>query len=195
MVKKKRIFIILSIIIIGVVCLTLVLTSIGLIRIEEIKEGDYVYAYNEKTRKKELKKVKQVFRNKTKEWFHLFFKNFENGNVQEIICTSNHRIFIKNKGWTKACEIEENDKVVLFNDKELVVEKMSNQLLNDYEIIYNFEVEDLHNYYVGEEMVLVHNDCKSRAFRAAKRSENIPKSSIPDNIVKCQYYFNQKREY
>ena len=38
---------------------------------------------------------------------------------------------------------------------------MFNQLLDDYEIIYNFEVEDLHNYYVGEEMILVHNDCRS----------------------------------
>ena len=40
---------------------TLVLTSIGLIKIEDIKVGDEVLSYNEETNKKELKKVKRIF--------------------------------------------------------------------------------------------------------------------------------------
>lgn len=54
---------------------TLVLTESGLVKIEDIKPGDKVYAYDEKTNKKQLKEVKQVFRNKTKEWLHLVVQN------------------------------------------------------------------------------------------------------------------------
>ena len=43
---------------------TLILTLIGLVKIEDIKVGDEVYSYNEETNKKELKKVKRIFRNK-----------------------------------------------------------------------------------------------------------------------------------
>lgn len=35
---------------------TLILTSLGLMKIEEIKVGDKVWSYNEKTKKKNLKK-------------------------------------------------------------------------------------------------------------------------------------------
>ena len=33
------------------------------------------------------------------------------------------------------------------------------QVLDHFETTYNFEVEDNHNYYVGVECILVHNDC------------------------------------
>lgn len=138
---------------------TLVLTSVGLIKIEDIKEGDFVYAYDEKTKKKSLKTVAQIFRNKTKEWVHLFVKNPKTNKIQEIVCTPNHRIYIKNKGWIKTIEILENDKVLLYNGEEGCVISKEIQKLEDYETIYNFEVEELHNYFVGTEKVLVHNDC------------------------------------
>lgn len=138
---------------------TLVLTSIGLVKIENIKEGDFVYAYDEKTKKKSLKVVAQIFRNKTKEWVHLFVKNPKTNKIQEIVCTPNHRIYIKNKGWIKTIEILENDKVLLYNGGEAVVVNKEVQKLENYETIYNFEVEELHNYFVGTEKVLVHNDC------------------------------------
>lgn len=39
-----------------------------------IKVGDKVWSYNEKNKKKELKTVKNIFRNKTNKWVHLFVK-------------------------------------------------------------------------------------------------------------------------
>ena len=38
----------------------------------DIKVGDKVLSYNEKNKKKELKTVKNIFRNKTNKWVHLF---------------------------------------------------------------------------------------------------------------------------
>ena len=39
------------------------------------------------------------------------------------------------------------------------------------EVTYNFEVEDFHTYYVGENSVLVHNDCRSTQRRKYWKNE------------------------
>ncbi|MGM9899242.1 MAG: Hint domain-containing protein [Bacilli bacterium] len=78
---------------------------------------------------------------------------------KEIVCTLNHRIFVKNKGWIKASQIIESDKTLLYNNDEAKVIRKTIQKLDEYDTIYNFEVEELHNYYVGNLNVLVHNDC------------------------------------
>ena len=138
---------------------TLVLTSIGLVKIEDIKVGDEVYSYNEETNKKELKKVKRIFRNKTNEWLHLTIKTKD--KEEEIICTKNHRIYINNKGWIEAKDILENDEVLLYNNIIGTVIKKELQILDHYETTYNFEVEDNHNYFVSDSCVLVHNQCSN----------------------------------
>ena len=138
---------------------TLVLTSIGLLKIEDIKEGDEVWAYNEETGEKALKKVVNLFRKETKEWMHLFVENPISKVTEEIICTPSHRIYIKEKGWLKASEILVNDEVLLYNNNSGIVRKIELEKLEHPEVTYNFEVEDYHNYFVSEESVLVHNDC------------------------------------
>lgn len=39
----------------------------------------------------------------------------------------------------------------------MAVEKVKLELLNIPVTVYNFEVEDFHTYYVGENSILVHN--------------------------------------
>ena len=112
-----------------------------------------------KINKKELKKEKRIFRNKTNEWLHLTIKTKD--KEEEIICTKNHRIYINNKGWIEAKDILENDEVLLYNNVIGTVIKKELQILDHYETTYNFEVEDNHNYYVSDSCILVHNDCKS----------------------------------
>ena len=138
---------------------TLVLTSIGLVKIEDIKPDDEVWSYNEETKEKELKKVKQVFRNKTKEWLHLKVVNEETQKEENKTCTKYHRIYVKNKGWIEAINILENDLVLMYNNIQGRVISKELQVLDHFETTYNFEVEDNHNYYVGEECILVHNEC------------------------------------
>lgn len=101
---------------------TLVLTSLGLKKIEEIKVGDKVWSYNEKTKKKELKRVKNIFRNKTNKWLHLIVKI--NESEEEVICTTNHRFYVNEKGWIDAINIIENDELLLYNNKGKVIKKI-----------------------------------------------------------------------
>ena len=47
----------------------------------------------------------------------------------------------------------------MYNNIKCKVIKKQLQHLENEETTYNFEVEDNHNYYVGENSVLVHNHC------------------------------------
>ena len=138
---------------------TLVLTSIGLVKIKNIKPNDEVWSYNEETKERELKKVKQVFRNKTKEWLHLKVVNEETQKEENKTCTKSHRIYIRNKGWIEAINILDNDIVLMYNNIQGKVISKDLLVLDHFETTYNFEVEDNHNYYVSDECVLVHNEC------------------------------------
>ena len=66
-----------------------------------------------------------------------------------------------------ANKIVENDKVLLYNDLEGIVLRKEIEKLDSYETTYNFEVEDNHNYYVGQETVLVHNKCAEEYLKEA----------------------------
>lgn len=161
---------------------TLVMTSIGSKPIEEIQVGDEVWAYDEETGEKSLKKVVNLFRNTTKKWIHLLFE-FENGNTEEIVCTEGHPFYVNNFGWIVADKLFENDEVLLYTNKKAIVLEKEIQILAKEETTYNFEVEDFHTYYVGSNEILVHNECGKRAaMRAAKRSENIPMNQKTDSI-------------
>ena len=61
----------------------------------------------------------------------------------------------------EANEILENEEVLLYNNVIGKVIRKELENLTYEETTYNFEVEDNHNYYVGEECVLVHNDCSA----------------------------------
>ena len=60
-----------------------------------------------------------------------------------------------------ACKLRAGDILLTINGRYVVVEKVQHELLETPVKVYNFEVEGLHNYYVGNgySSVLVHNDC------------------------------------
>ena len=95
----------------------------------------------------------QLFRNETSEWIHLTIDG------KEITCTPEHPFYSPVKGWTAACELRAGDILVTINGDYVVLETIQHELLEKPEITYNFEVEDFHTYFVGDNGVLVHNSC------------------------------------
>lgn len=162
---------------------TSVLTSVGLVAIENISSGDFVWAENPETREKELKRVVQTFVNETNELVHVYV------NDEEIVATPEHPFYVPQRGWTSAIELRAGDILVLQNGKYVVVEKIQHEILEKPVTVYNFEVEDFHTYYIGNSSVLVHNDCgpklqatydtRKQAFNAAKREIGVPRSQQP----------------
>ncbi len=136
---------------------TLVQTKNGEKPIEEIKVGDYVWAYDEYSKDTALKQVVETYVNETDELTHIFV------NGEEIICTPTHPFYNPVKDWTDAVHLRAGDILVLVNGEYVVVEKVQHELLENPVKVYNFQVEDYHTYYVSESGVLVHNSCRPKS--------------------------------
>ena len=148
---------------------TLILTSIGNKKIEDIKVGDEVWAYNEETGTNKLKRVVHLFKGKTTKWTNLIVDI--DGRKEKIVCTPGHKIYLPElKKWISAGKLQLNSKVLLSNGYYGTI--IENELihLDHEEDTYNFEVEEYHNYYVGTEGILVHN-----------RKCNWIEKSVPDD--------------
>lgn len=128
-----------------------VLTSMGKVPIEDIKVGDWVYAENPETGEVTLKQVVQTFESETSEIVHVII------NGEEITTTPGHPFYVSDKGWVGAEELCRGDKVLLYSQQYVFVEDVSVKYLKETVTVYNFEVEDYHTYFVGENSILVHN--------------------------------------
>ena len=59
--------------------------------------------------------------------------------------------------WVSASRLKNGDKVLLSNGNYGIIQAVKVEQLENPETTYNFEVEDFHTYYVGENSVCVHN--------------------------------------
>ena len=160
---------------------TLVCTETGEVAIEQIQQGDYVWAWNESTGDVALKQVVETYINETSELTHIFAAG------EEIVCTPSHPFYAPQKGWTAACKLRAGDILVLVNGEYVVVEKVQHELLESPIKVYNFQVEDYHTYYVGGFGALVHNSCESRP----KSPDKVTDAYIDNNDIDAHSFKHQ----
>ena len=130
---------------------TMILTAMGLKAIETIQVGDQVIATNPDTFQTEEKTVVETYINKTTCIVKIIIQN-------EVICTTmNHPFYVKGQGFLAAGKLSMGDEIMNASGGSYPVECV--ELEEKQETVYNFQVEDYHTYYVGENSVLVHNDC------------------------------------
>ena len=132
---------------------TAVLASTGYVAIENIKAGDYVWAWDEETGGTALKQVVETYINETTELVHVYV------NGEDIVTTPTHPFYSPVKGWTSAIHLKAGDILVLVNGEYVIVEQVQHELLEAPIKVYNFQVEGYHTYYVSNCAVLVHNSC------------------------------------
>jgi hypothetical protein len=96
-----------------VFCLTedeIIKTSDGDKRIKDITAGDIVYSFNEKTGDLELKPVIETYcRDYTGDLIEI---ETERG---KLICTPNHKVYTKNRGYVEAGDLQLNDDILFFS--------------------------------------------------------------------------------
>lgn len=80
-----------------------------------------------------------------------------NGTTENIHTTLEHPFWVVGKGWIYAGNLSESDNIETIKG---ISEVESISYSHSPEKVYNFEVEDYHTYYVGDDGYLVHNDCK-----------------------------------
>ena len=132
---------------------TLVKAAEGLVPIEEIEAGNYVWAWDEESGQVALRQVVETYINDTSELVHVFVAG------EEIVSTPNHPFYSPVKGWTEACRLRAGDILVLVNGEYVVVEKVQHELLEAPTKVYNFQTEGFHTYFITSVGILVHNSC------------------------------------
>ena len=139
--------------------------------IENIKMGDFVWSFDEKTSRKELDRVVSTNRRKVSSYVVI---KFSNGN--QIKCTEEHPIYVVGCGWSEVKNIKIGDSVVqsLFNPKIKIIEVIDIQKVDEEVDVFNIETEKNHNYFVYG--ILVHN-CAIGGLNKFK--------FLPNEIVEC----------
>ena len=121
--------------------------------IETIKPGDIVLSYNEENKKNVFNEVLQTMIHFVHEKIYsLFIKD------EKLKVTGNHKFLITRNNkqeWIQAADLKVGDSVLLSNGTLQKIIKINSEL--KHETVYNFEVSDTHNYYVGKNQILAHN--------------------------------------
>jgi hypothetical protein len=132
---------------------TVVITVAGKKAIEYIREGDLVLSEDPDTGDITYKKVLETYINETSELIHL------NIDGEEIVTTPAHPFYVKEKGFILAGDLLEGSILVDSEGNELHLKIKRWEHLQSPVPVYNFAVEDFHTYFVGDNEVLVHNNC------------------------------------
>ena len=127
---------------------------------EKIEIGDEVLSWNEETKVLSYSKVTSTSARPTHD---IFVLQYSDGT--EIETTWNHPFYVRGKGWTKAENLVAGDVSLTERNGSLKITRV--RVLERAETVYNFEVEEDHNYYVSEAGVLVHNEAGCEGFGIA----------------------------
>ena len=179
---------------------TKVKTADGEKNIEDVEIGDYVLAENPETGEQEYKKVVRTYIHEKTTLVHVFV------GEEEIETTVEHPFYVEGIGFVAAGELRAGDIIRTSNGKNLPIDKVELELLEEPVLVYNFEVEDFHTYYVSGLGVLVHNDCpvesgnnsaKLRDTKNIRYSQNDIRGTFDDgtNINDLTYHLKNSPEY
>ena len=135
---------------------TLISTETGLLPIERINEGDCVYAYDEENNSVNLNRVVRTFVREETTIVAIKLSD------SEIVTTTEHPFWVKGKGWVAASKLQKNDNLWTIENEFIPVLSVEIKTLDNPVLVYNFEVEYAHSYFVSEEKILVHNSCSAK---------------------------------
>ena len=130
---------------------TKILYNDGSLRdIEKVSIGDTVKTFNLETSTIENSLVSNTITRSTSEIYKLSFGS------DTVYVTAEHPFYVKNQGWVKVCNLRIGQLLVTSDEgKEPEIEMI--EKLNEKMTVYNITVEDNHNYFVGNQRILVYN--------------------------------------
>ena len=118
--------------------------------VEQVKAGEFVIARNEQTGKTEYKKVLQTHERTVDLVLAVTLTDAKTGEVKETItATRDHPFYVEGKGFVPAGALAIGNSIVTRAGPALVVKSVEWKRQADGYEVYNFVVDDLHTYFVG----------------------------------------------
>ncbi len=139
---------------------TLVAVKDGHKNIEDIKVGDFVWAYNEATGESDLKPVVATMQNEVDTTVKITLG-------EDVIESTVEHPFYTRKGWKEAGNLTAEDELKTKAGKWEQIKAL--KYLFDKKKVYNFEVAEWHTYFVGAWEWVVHNACPNNLLKAPKK--------------------------
>ncbi|MGN0631730.1 MAG: polymorphic toxin-type HINT domain-containing protein [Ruminococcus sp.] len=89
-----------------------------------------------------------------------------------MVTTVEHPFYVKSRGFIEAGNLLVGDKFVSAIGEDLLIEDYYIELTEELVLVYNFQVEDFHTYFVGDCVVWVHNAECTKAQVVAENQKN-----------------------
>ncbi len=157
--------------------------------IEKIKVGDKVWARNERTGATELRKVTAI----APQHFDKLMELRIAGEKKALHPTPTHPFWARRKvgeaaHWIEAADLIQGMQLLSQNGRWLTIASVA--ALNKPAVVYNFTVEEDHDYFVGDQGLLVHNTdpcpCGRRTPEENRRARNTYVGSVRSQVLKCK---------
>jgi hypothetical protein len=139
--------------------------------IEDVQIGDEVTAADPETGETHTRRVIDTYVHEDVETYDV------TTTAGRVTSTAEHPFYVQRKGWTPVRELKPGDHLV--DPKGSEVEVVAVEPTGETATVYNFNVDDLHNYHVlaGQTWALVHNNCRAD-FVVSERGTAIPTNRV-----------------
>ncbi|MEW9702676.1 polymorphic toxin-type HINT domain-containing protein [Paenibacillus sp. SI8] len=167
---------------------TKVLTEDGEKPIEEVKVGDKVLAKDDETGEQAYKEVTGLFQKQADEIYHLYIGN-------EIIeVTGKHPFWLADNGWTLVEDLKVGDLLLSSTGEKLAIKKIEIEKRNT--IVYNFEVDEFHSYFVSNLGIWVHNcSINWKGFSKGQLSTHFEKHGVEFGDISQNDYLSMAKAF
>lgn len=142
---------------------TLVKTDKALKPINEIRTGDHVYSYNEKSQTFSYETVRNTSKSETNDIIEI-----ATDSTNTVQSTLNHPYYTSN-GWIEAKDLKPGMEILSSDNTYKPIASVTQKHFEEPISIYNFAVENSHTYLVGNDQLVVHNRCNINSEYAGKR--------------------------
>lgn len=148
--------------------------------IEQVREGDWVLAWDEDAGELCWSRVEQTFVTPRQPIWRLTLK-LPDGSAESLDCTPGHPFWADGEGWVPACHLQPGQDVATLSGPARVA---SVAPTGRNRTVYNFEVAGTHCYFVGQGWVLVHNTCTTpyRNLRGAGDAHHVIQHAAVKNL-------------
>jgi RHS repeat-associated protein len=134
---------------------TLILTETGLMPIEQVALGDYVWSRDAASGAEGLREVLDIFVTPDQPTLALEVVD-DQGQTEVIEATREHPFAIAGAGWAQAQRLAPGDELVTRGGRVSVARTTPP---SRRDTVYNLEVAGFHTYFVGRGEIQVHNSC------------------------------------